>query len=95
MSKAPQLFGTAIILLGVGGLYLYKVGYNDALRDAPKGDQSDGIAIQKLEKEVEAVKEVVADIITAPVEKVEMPVEIVKPIEVKEFIEIPVQEIKI
>ena len=95
MSKAPQLFGTAIILLGAGGLYLYKVGYNDALRDAPKGDQSDGVAIQKLEKEIEVVKEAVAEIVVAPVETAEVPAEIVKPIEVKEVIELPVQEVKI
>ena len=72
---------------------MYKVGYNDALRDAPKGDQSDGVAIQKLEKDIEVVKEAVAEIVTAPVEKAEVPVEIVKPIEVKEVIEIPMQEI--
>ena len=65
---------------------MYKVGYNDALREAPKEDRSGDIAIQKLEQEIEVVKEAVAEITTAPVEKVEVPVEIVKPIEVEEVI---------
>ena len=72
---------------------MYKVGYNDALREAPKGDRSDNIAIQKLEQEIEVVKEAVSEIAIAPVEKVEVPLEIVKPIEVNEVLEIPVQEV--
>ena len=84
MSKALPLFGSAIILFGIGGLYFYKAGQVSALRDLSR-DKSDEIVIENQAKlkepevvvvekpvtEVIAVEEKITEQIQPPEQKIE------------------------